>query len=495
MPLTTGPTPTILREQVVGLLKPFASGGVDVLEWLGAQPPQALVRLDQRLRGWSVVHVDPALMIRESLLRWVEPSLRDAALFLASATRSGHARQQAVQLLPTLPGRLPLAAALLRCNDWVKPVRDAAQTSVMALLARCEPKDVNAVWPLVARLQHVDRVDREWTTTTLEPWLCAPAQRPLFELLLSHRDGLTRLHAYCLAFDQDPDWANPLRKRALHDGDPQVARLALRHVVAHAREEEIVALCRYALTAPSGQVRVSALRALAERQVEDLPAIVEAAVFDRAGTVRTLASWLRARMGQGPSVALWRDELDTGRRGLWRSALEGLADHAEPEDSARFHATLPRMGPRGKRTCLRGLIKAEGGASLTVLLASLENANAALKLSVARAQPLWPSELTPEVLGSIWQRRISGTAQARLLRRLHILPRWRHLELLLDYRPSDTDEQQWRAVLVDNWLFASDQYTPLGRERRQALLERARWGDHALDSSQAERVAQAIESA
>lgn len=492
---THTPPPTGLREQVVGMLQQFAPTEVDPLEWLSVQPPQALARLEQRLRGYAVVHAEPDVLLRHSVLPGVSPDLRSAALFLACASRSGHVRQQALMILPTLPGRLQLAAALLRCNDWVHVVREAAHAAVMALLARCEPKDVHAVWPLVARLHNAGRVDREWVTTTLEPWLCAPPQRLLLESLLAHRDAPTRIHAYRLALDQDPVWAHPLRKRALHDGDPQVARLAFRHLLAHAGQEEIVLLCRHALRAPSGQVRVSALRALVERQVEDLPAILEDAVFDRAGAVRTLATWLRARTGLSPSVALWRDELDTGRRGLRRFALEGLADHAEAEDAVRFHAALPTLGAAGQRTCVRGLIKAEGGVSLGVLLASLEIANASLEFCIARATPLWPSDLTTELLGDIGQREMSGTARARLLRRLQILPRWRHLEMLLDYRPSEMDGRRWRADLVDNWVKDSAKYTPISRERRQALLERIRGQAHGLDIDQSDRVAQAVESA
>ncbi|WP_312321107.1 HEAT repeat domain-containing protein [Stenotrophomonas sp.] len=481
-----------LHDQVQALLQPYVPVDAEAFHWLSSRPARRWVELDVRLRSWQAARISDDLLLQSDLLSKATPVLRDAALFLASASGSGFVRQNAMMVLPLWPGRLSLVAALLRCNDWVLPVRAAAQSALMALLPQCCHDDIVQVWPLAARLRQAGRVETRWVETTLEGWLCEVGQRPLLQALLSHHDAQTRLYAYRLALDLDPQWSAPRRRDALHDADPRVAQLALRHVLAHAAGEEAEALCRHALAAPSRGVRLEALRALAARRVDDLSVLVECALFDPARSVRSWATWQRTQAGQEQGLTVWRDELATRQRGKWRVALEALADHAEPEDAARFEVAMSTLGPRDQRTCLRGLIRAEGGISLSVLLRSLDHDNAALQSEIDTARPLWTAVFTPEVLSWIAAQTRSDNAHERLLKRLRTLPRWTHLELLLDFQPVSTDMQSWRAGLVDYWLFAEAGYTPLSDERRRTLLRRLREGEHGLAAEQSARLMKAL---
>ncbi|RRU13909.1 HEAT repeat domain-containing protein [Stenotrophomonas sp. 278] len=477
-----------LRDQVESLLQPFVPVGTDPLLWVSSRPPRGWIELDLRLRSWYAAPITGSPLLQVQLLDQSPPLLRDAALFLGSCSGNGFVRQLALSNLLLWPGRLPLVAALLRCNDWVQPVRTSAQRAVMALLSSCRHEDIVQVWPLAVRLRQAGRVDPQWVGASLEAWLCEVAQRPVLEALMSHDDAQTRLHAYALAFDQDPAWSASRRRDALHDADPRVARLALRHVLEHADGAEAETLCRHALTTPSRHVRLEALRVLVARPVDDASALVEAALFDRSAGVRSWAVWQRTQAGEDKGLELWRDELATHRRGKVRVALEGLADHAETEDALRFEAALPTLGPKGQRTCLRGLLRAERGVSLSVLLRSLDHDNAALQSEIDQAQPLWTATFTPEVLAGLAAQPRSDNAHERLMKRLRTLSRWAHLELLLDFQPVSAEAQQWRAGLVDYWLLAEVGYTPLSDERRRTLVRRLREGAHGLGSVQSARV-------
>jgi hypothetical protein len=495
MPNHVAPPPTPLEDAVSTTLRYYAPPDSDGVAWLGAQTPLALVRLDERLRRWWAPPSEQPVLLDWYALGQANPTLRDAALFIATGSANGRVRQRSLQMCAKMPGKLTLAAALIRCNDWATPVRDAAQPVVMTLLRLCDTADVQWAWPLAVRLRDAGRADRDWIGSVLEPWLSETGQRSLLESLLSHPDGRTRRYAHSTAFNQDPLWAEVVRKRALHDPDPQVAKLAIRHVLGHASEEDIVALCRYALQAPSSQVRVEALRALAARDLPDQAALLDAAAFDRAGNVRSLVTWLRRDRGQGSTISLWRDELDNGGRGRVREALEGLADHAEAEDADRFRSAMRSMGLRGQRTCLRGLIRAEGGLGMSVLQASLDNANAGLRALVSSAKPLWSAGLSAEALASMGEWPLSCSAREQLLRRLAgTLSRWQFLELLLDF-PTGGSREHWRSELIERWLTHNWGYSPLGVERRRVFMERLQGSGHGWDREEADRLARALESA
>lgn len=495
-PLPDDPLLSVAGTEVHAALRGFAPVGSDGVAWLLAQPPSVLADLDLRMRGYHSWQPRISSMPAPSALQAMTPALRQATLFVACAEANGHMRQVGVQCLACWPGHLALSAALLRCNDWVAPVREAAQEAVMALLTQCAVADIVTAWPLATRLRGAGRVDMDWLHGRLEAWISGAAQRPVLEALLQHADAPTRLIAHTWAFAHDTEWAQAVRARAVLDPDPHVARLALQHLLDHASAAQIETHCRRALSSPSGQVRSGALRALAERDVEGFQAIAEAAVFDRSGGVRRLAGWLLQQRHGATAAHLWRVELDTRSRGRWREALEGLADHAHAEDAARMQALLPSVGLRHRRNCVRGWIRAEGGVTLAILRASLDEDDRAIQAAVSLASQDWTGALDAAALGALWQRGLGAPQQARLQQRLRqALPLWRHLALLLDYAPEQVAERDWHARLVEAWLAASAGYSPLTPERRQALLARVRQGPHILLATAAERIADALQRA
>lgn len=484
----------VTRSAVHAALRGRAPEGSDAITWLLAQPASVLADVELGLRGSRFWQPHIPTLPTPSELQAMTPSLRQATLFVASAEADGHRRQACVQRLPSWPGHLALSAALLRCNDWVAQVREAAQEAVMTLLAQCAVADIVTAWPLATRLRRAGRVDLDWLHRRLDAWISSPAQRPVLGALLQHADARTRLVAHTLALAGDTEWAQALRARAVLDPDPHVARLALQHLLDHASAAQVETHCRRALSSPSGQVRSRALRALAERNVEDVRAIAETAAFDRSCGVRRLAAWLLQQRHGATAAHLWRVELDTGSRGRWREALSGLADHADAEDAARMQALLPSVGLRHRRNCFRGWIRAEGGVTLAILQASLGEDDRTIQAEISLASQDWTGALDAAVLGALWRDGLDAAQQARLQQRLRrALPLWRHLALLLDYAPAPLAEREWHARLVEAWLAASAGYSPLTPERRQALLRRVQQGPHILPATAAERIAHAVQ--
>lgn len=482
-----------LRAMIDQILKGFVDEGVDRLHWLQTLSPRGLFDLDERRRSWWAPNDDGLLACLKACAA-APADVQTAALFLAGSDGNGHTREAALQRMRSVPSHLTLSCALLRCNDWVAEVRVVARDVVMSLLEQCAVHDVLKAWPIAVRLRNAQRVQREWLDGGLFAWLSSPAARPVLEGLLGHPDARTRLAAFTIALQIHPD-PKELRSLALLDNSPQVSHLAFAHLLANGTPGEVEAQCVMALAAPSSGVRAAALRALVERNVPGLDAYIKAAAFDRSRSVRRLAAWLLQHRHAPPAITLWRDELQQRTRGRWREALAALGDHAEAADATTLRALLPQVSARHRRNCLRGWLRAEDGACLEWLCAALEEPGRTVDELLARATPLWAGELDPVRLVAFCHDGPSHVAQVGLLSQLRRLPLWQHLDLLLDAVPLRAEERAWHLRLVENWLQASQHYSPLGAARRQALVSRLEEGRHTLPETVGAQVLAAIRQA
>ncbi|WP_164073394.1 hypothetical protein [Stenotrophomonas maltophilia] len=482
-----------LRTVITRTLKGFVDDDVDAVRWLHALDPRGLSGMDERRRSWWAPRENELYSCLQACPE-APLEVRAAALFLAGSDGNGHTREAALRMMRAVPSALTLSCALLRCNDWVAEVRAVAQDVVMDLLAQCAVHHVLAAWPVAVRLRDAQRVDRTWLEETLFAGLSSPASRAVLEGLLGHPDARTRRVAHAVALRSHPDRA-ALRAHAILDSDPHVSHLTLADLLRHGEPAEIETQCALALSAPSSRVRTAALRALAEREVADLDAYIEAAAFDRSRGVRRLAAWLLQQRQATPAIALWRDELTHRRRGRWREALEALADHAEAKDVPALRTLLPQVSPRHQRSCLRGWVRAEGGVGLALLREALEIPGRTVNALLASATVLWAAELDAPRLLAFCHDGPSPVAQAGLLAQLTKLPLWQHLDLLLDAAPQRDDERAWHLRLVHDWLRVSGQYSPLGASRRQALVSRLEEGRHALPRAVASQVLAAVRRA
>lgn len=114
--------------------------------------PTQLLELDRVLRfGWWDMGDGPGQLLPMRLVpidgRRPED---DAFLFVASSHPNGFVREQAVLTLKHYPGRLALAAALIRCDDWVHEVRVAASELLVHLTGESPGDDLIALLPLVS---------------------------------------------------------------------------------------------------------------------------------------------------------------------------------------------------------------------------------------------------------------------------------------------------------------------------------------------------------
>lgn len=455
--------------------KPEAELRVDeVRNYLPSLPPNRLFDVDERLRGYS----SPLYgnWSRDGVHHLLNPGLdsqlRQSLLFLAAGHPDGRIREAALRVLPSFPGYLTLAAALIRCADWVDEVQRVAQETVDRLLPLCQDENVIALWPMVLRLRSRERVSPHWFRDHVEGWMLREQSRPSLRTMIGSRQAPIRVWAIRSSLEAKIDLGLDLVDLAIRDVDPRIGLHALHHVRESAGDDDAGIRARAAsgLTASSPVIRRESLQLLSE--LEDglsrdrlLPLLLDgsAGVRSRAGFI------LRNRFAEDP-VQHWRAALDTDEP-MAANALAALADHAQPQDDARMRRWLSAPGGLTRAHALRGLVKAGGQPDDAELAMLLEMGGNRLLRPLRRLVSAGLVSMDVSRASAVVDMSsVSSTALGNLRELLKAFNHWQGLLLLLQFPITSETSQSWWDEAISDWVKASDRHVPLGSHSRQTLL-------------------------
>ncbi|UOX86410.1 HEAT repeat domain-containing protein [Amycolatopsis sp. FBCC-B4732] len=245
------------------------------------------------------------------------------ALVLAACSRDGYVREAAVRRLAVSPDPEALPLLLVRCVDWVRPVRAAARA---AALSKLDESALRAVLPLIGVLRR-RQVD-DWMTTLFRDNLAAA-----LDVALALDDLESRRWAHAEALGLLP--RERLLGSARRDRDLVVRTLCGTALLD--RGEFVEEL----LAAGSPKVRTRALT-LVDR------ATVEAHLADRSSAVRSMAQFLVREAGGDPARCYRALPVSP-------AAIAGLGETGTAADAARLEQVLTDDRPRIRALAVRGL--------------------------------------------------------------------------------------------------------------------------------------------
>lgn len=441
---------------------------------LDALPSIRLPALDQALRRGSWRAHYPTRHAKDDGLRVPGHSQVEAGafLFVHACAPSGFVRQRALEALPGHPGRLALAAALIRADDWVAEVRDVAVRTLRDLLAD-RGDDLFALLPLVEALRRRERFAAVAWPALVEPVLLDPRRASARWLATQSADGKTRATAFSLVTRADPARRGEACLRAIADPDPSIARWALGEAAATGAGGE---LARIGLRHRSGSIRAESLRRLVAEDVADLRGVLERALFDDSAAARDVAVyWLRERHGVDARAA-WRGALDAGVEPGAGIALQALGDRAEAIDAERVRPYLHAPVVRARLAALKACAAAQPDDLADLLARALLDPSprvVATALELARRSA---GGLDVDALRAAFA--VNAGARRRLLAVVPCIDQWRGLQLLLDWLPAAIDDRDAIASRLRYWILATQfRAVPLPASLRDPLrssLARAR---------------------
>ncbi|WTX92658.1 hypothetical protein OG440_27040 [Streptomyces sp. NBC_00637] len=377
------------------------AGGTPLTAAVVVADPRAWLALDEVARVVPY-HLDGMARWEQAAQLPADLSLLDEPrLALALCHRDGRTREAALTTAARYPDLLPLV--VVRCADWVAPVRERARTVLREVL---DPGAALTLAPLILLLGRRDQ-GAFATELLAEVLRGAPGER--LTCLFGHADRTVRRFAYRLAVEQRLLSPGRLARTAAHDDDVVVQNLcadgALAALAADA-DADADDVLRALLTARNPGVRSAGVTALrrtgrAERAVEFLA--------DRAGTVRACARYV-VRQGGGDPLSWYREWCaDPGDPTLPPGAAVGLAECGERGDAEMLWPLLghPVAGVRARAVAGLRVLDAADVRRLVPLLD--DPAPAVVREVTAVVLPsaaLVPEEWLVERLGAGWPRHV-----------------------------------------------------------------------------------------
>lgn len=304
--------------------------GAAVGDVLDVEDPEAWLALDQGVRadGW---YYPPDVTPRweqarggralTAALRGSEP-LGAPLLVLALCHRDGRIRERALTEADRHPVVLPLV--VVRCADWVGPVRDRARAR---LAQDIDEGTAVALAPLALR---IGRRHRGAFAVDLIGDVLRRAPRERLLPLFAHTDRAVRRFAYRIAVEERRLSPVELARTAARDEDIVVRNLcaeAALAAVAPDAYEDVLEPLLVARDPRARSVGVTALRRAGR------PERAERFLADRSALVRACARYVVRQAGGDPSAWYRERCAEAGDPAVPPAAVIGLAECGERADA------------------------------------------------------------------------------------------------------------------------------------------------------------------
>lgn len=416
-----GPSASLLAEIVeageleaaLGLLSVALSGSeavrphvLDVADKMVREASgEALVWLDQRARSlsewrrewyWSTAVTVPRVL---SL-----PTSPASAAGLASLHQSGFVRAAAVARLSASEDPLAVAFLLIRANDWVAQVREAAVAGIEAHLSKRGASGLVPYLPLVDRLSELGRNQLKPLAERILGALAAPETAPALAAGCTSPNRRVRRRCVEIALTARTFDLRPLVQAGLDDPDSVIRTLIAKGAAKALSWAELEPLVEPMLVSTTPAARYSALDILWTHRREGARELVERSLTDPHSHVRGTARWLLKGEPGFDAAAAQRAALSRASNAELVGALEGLGEVGDAGDAA---GAVPFLGhPRARvRVAAIHLLGAVGGAEhREALIGALSDPSAkvsrAARVVLLRAGAIDPDRITWAALRS-----------------------------------------------------------------------------------------------
>jgi hypothetical protein len=452
---------------------------VQAIALLPALGTDRLLAFDRRMRvGWYT-HANYPVRAQGLALATLEDPIEGAAhLFTASCHGNGFIRERALLAFEHSPGVLALVAALIRCDDWVPAVRQAAVRLLIRLVDSESAELLFDQLPLLLRLQQRQRIVEQAWPQQIEPTLRSPRFRQARWRSTLSTEPIARAFAYRLVLDSDPDRSEEVLRNACADLHPRVALWGLANLIARLDVGVAREVLKSALRHKNAAVRADAVRKYAALEPADLRSKLDAIIFDGSRGPRDAAAYLLMQLFHVSALQSWRLAIDLEAPRRVHAALAALSYVAEPEDAGRLVPFLQDSSARMRAMALLGLARTKSPTFDRYVQQALNDSSGlvvrcALKALSREGQLLGLRDLANAYLAASSER-----VRRQLIRAARLLGKWDALAFLLPLL-SGQDSVVTREE-IDRWLQAANRrFTALDSARRSSL--QAQLAETSLD--------------
>jgi HEAT repeat protein len=403
-----------------------------------------------------------------------------ALLGLISFHPSGFVREAALRKLARCEGGSEIPFLLIRLNDWVKEVRDAA-------LVALKPKLVDQYADRFAA--HLDLLQRlqTWTRTDHHPFLesvfsllkQADGGKAVLDGLGSTNLGIRRL-CYRLAVTLPGADAADLLRRAFQERDLVIVLWVVKESPKRLNKTELRTMLEQAARSHFMPVRREALVSFCQAFPDEADARLQSALMDPHGSMRQVARHALAEKGITDFAEGYRRALtEKGDPARVYAALGGLGETGSESDAPHIEPFLLDPLARVRKRALRSIAKLATPQYIETFVISLADKSPGVS-RIPRNALLSKVLLVPsEKVWALFETNVPGYVQRHALSLLAGLKRWESLRYLL--QAASKSEGGFRSAIeqpLESWLRESNrsflQPTKAEMERIQSEFVTAR---------------------
>jgi len=349
----------------------------------------AVHKLVRETTGEELAWLDYALRQRSpysgnSFYEWHKISPQDLVSFerfnassvsllgMASFHQNGYVREAAINRLNMISGGAELRFLLLRLNDWVSNVRDAAYDAVRSRLRPEYGAAFVASLPLVARLERAGRADHAALIQAINELLQSDECRPALLESLNADNRFIRRASFRLLLDSTGSDLPGIVRRALATKDTVIRLTAAQRVGSlfsgHTLEQFLALMSRDRYM----PVRREALRNYV-RRAEQAKSQLLTALIDPHASMRDEARYHLRTIATIDFAAFYRQSLLTGRENDLYAAVSGLGETGSGTDDGLILPYASHGTAKIRKAAIKALAKLNGRAHLDVFLHSLKD--------------------------------------------------------------------------------------------------------------------------
>jgi HEAT repeat protein len=374
---------------------------------------------------------------------------------LAGSHRSGFVRQASVRALGQLRDGRAVPYIVLRLNDWVPEVRQAAQAALTGYLSPSFGSALVDALPLIFGLEHQRRADHAGLVAWVLQFLRSPACKEALAIGCGSHDRDLRRLCLRMAAGAGVEDREKVLGAALSDPDPTIRAWAVDSLGADFANEWARNLAGRALADRSVQVRRVALRLMAQVLTpSDARKAVEEALLDENSSARWQARIIRLAQGPIDLAEFYRRALSNASTpAQLRGALLGLGESGTQDDRA---LVLPfvdsdRVGVR--RAALRALSGIEPIETTELFWAALLDRQPGVSKEGLRALQIRVAHVLPHsLLTLVGAGKMPAHARRNALSLGNGLSKWESLPILLEAAGSNATAVAERGLrMLDGW--------------------------------------------
>lgn len=357
-------------------------------ELISQLSPLDLAALDQRVRG---VHSYGYYVSQQwhnlrpsDVVRLAKSEFAVSLLGLTSFHYSGYVRQSSVQHLALQRNGNELPFLLIRLNDWVPQVRDAAYEAVRLRLESTYAVHFLANIALVLRLQRCGRVDRSFVDE-----VCALLKHSECKNVLqggmSSTDKTIRRISFQLAAEADPSTRTAIIRAMMTEPDAVARSWAVRHFLPDVTPDDLPGVVEPMLSDRYMPVRRDALWAVATKRPELAAEPLRRALLDSHISMRETARQFLIVAGIADVRSFYIEAVERGAETQRFAAVCGLGETGKASDTSLLSAFLCSPLPKLRRAAVYALGKLDVDGNLTKLTGFLSDVKASVSREALKA--------------------------------------------------------------------------------------------------------------